>query len=225
MGAAVSGSGSAGAPGAMIGLVLGTALSLKVLGLSWQDIYDRLQTFFADLSTFWHVRWDSFSDLVHGLWDGLRNWWHGLSLDRFTFRLPHLGVEWYARGGIVDGATLIGAGEQGREAIIPLERHNEWIHMVAVELSAELQKLAPSVPSFQLIPAATGSHTPYAATLELPNPAAPDLSGLADTIARAIAALGDREQGDPEIRVYLDGKQLSDSVTRYQRRSSRAYGS
>ena len=53
---------------------------------------------------------------------------------------------------------------------------------------------------------------------------APDLSGLADTIARAIAELGNRPQRDQEIRVYLDGRQLSDAVTRYQRRDSRANG-
>lgn len=35
--------------------------------------------------------------------------------------IPSLSVEWHASGGIVDGATLIGAGEAGREAIIPLE--------------------------------------------------------------------------------------------------------
>ena len=57
--------------------------------------------------------------------------------------LPHLGVEWYARGGIVDGATLIGAGEKGKEAIIPLERHTEWIHLVALELKKELEVLTP----------------------------------------------------------------------------------
>lgn len=34
--------------------------------------------------------------------------------------LPKLSVDWYASGGIVDGATLIGAGEAGPEAIIPL---------------------------------------------------------------------------------------------------------
>jgi len=33
---------------------------------------------------------------------------------------PEFGVNWYARGGIVDGATLIGAGESGPEAIVPL---------------------------------------------------------------------------------------------------------
>ena len=35
--------------------------------------------------------------------------------------VPHLSVNWYAKGGIVDGATLIGAGEAGAEAIVPLD--------------------------------------------------------------------------------------------------------
>ena len=34
---------------------------------------------------------------------------------------PKIGVSWYAKGGIVDGATLIGAGEKGAEAIVPLD--------------------------------------------------------------------------------------------------------
>ena len=29
-------------------------------------------------------------------------------------------MNWYAKGGIVDGATLIGAGEAGPEGIVPL---------------------------------------------------------------------------------------------------------
>lgn len=41
-------------------------------------------------------------------------------LDWLSGGLPHISVEWYAKGGIVDGATLIGAGEKGPEAIIPL---------------------------------------------------------------------------------------------------------
>lgn len=49
--------------------------------------------------------------------------------------LPHLSVAWYAKGGIVDGATLIGAGEQGKEAIVPLERNTQWVNMVARELA------------------------------------------------------------------------------------------
>lgn len=41
--------------------------------------------------------------------------------DPLNGKLPSLSVSWYAQGGIVDGATLIGAGEAGAEAIVPLE--------------------------------------------------------------------------------------------------------
>ena len=40
-------------------------------------------------------------------------------LDWFSQGLPQIGIEWYARGGFVDGATLIGAGENGAEMILP----------------------------------------------------------------------------------------------------------
>jgi hypothetical protein len=44
-------------------------------------------------------------------------------------------LKFAARGGIVDGATLFGgnvvAGEAGKEAIIPLENHTEWLDLVA----------------------------------------------------------------------------------------------
>lgn len=36
-------------------------------------------------------------------------------------KIPKLGVKWFAKGGIVNGATLIGAGERGAEGIIPLD--------------------------------------------------------------------------------------------------------
>lgn len=48
--------------------------------------------------------------------------------------LPKLNVSWYAKGGIVNGATLIGAGERGAEAIIPLENNTEWLDKVADRL-------------------------------------------------------------------------------------------
>ena len=239
----------AGGPaGAAVGITLGALLSFKLLGYSWDDITDKIREFFNDLTDNFHLRWASWEELVHGLWDRLKNWWNGLVLDRFTFRLPHLtvtwqelasdsilakylgitalphlGVEWYARGGIVDGATLIGAGEQGKEAIVPLERHTEWIHMVAVQLKAELEKLTPAPPQLlRMIPAAAAATVPYAATAQ---PAeAPDFSGLADTIARAIAQLGEQNREEPVVRVFLDGRQLSDAVTKYQRRSNRASG-
>ena len=45
-----------------------------------------------------------------------------------------------ARGGIVDRATLAEIGENGREAIIPLENNKGWIKELASELSAIMIK-------------------------------------------------------------------------------------
>jgi len=240
-----------GPGGAAIGLAIGTLISLNVMDFDYSGIIHKFQEFFLDLTGFYDKEWNSWSDMVHGLWEGLKSWWHGLSLGRFDFKLPHLtvtwqelgansilarylgitaiphmGVEWYARGGIVDGATLIGAGEQGKEAIIPLERHTEWIRLVAVQLKEELAKLSSAPPPMiRMIPAGASALVPYAATAA---PTAsyepPDLSGLATTIAQTIAEIAERPQPEQQIRVYLDGRQLSDAVTRYQRRENRSNG-
>lgn len=111
---------------------------------------------------------DAINALRQGLqsaFDGIKRWWSGLSLGAFDFKtphlsvvwedipsdsilarflgftaIPHIGVDWYAKGGIVDGATLIGAGEVGKEAIIPLERNTEWISKVAAEMNSQMAK-------------------------------------------------------------------------------------
>ena len=43
---------------------------------------------------------------------------------------------WAARGGIIDSSTLIGigAGEAGREAILPLERNTGWMDTLAEKI-------------------------------------------------------------------------------------------
>lgn len=40
-------------------------------------------------------------------------------IDWLTDGLPKIGVEWYAKGGIIDGATLYGVGERGAELVWP----------------------------------------------------------------------------------------------------------
>ena len=36
--------------------------------------------------------------------------------------LPHFSVDWYAKGGIFDNPTIIGIGEKGSEAVVPLDK-------------------------------------------------------------------------------------------------------
>lgn len=93
---------------------------------------------------------DEIVENLHSTWDDLKKWWSSLTLPEFHIKkptlswvgefslhplsVPHLDITWAAKGGIVDGATLIGAGEAGKEAIIPLERNTQWIRNVAQEL-------------------------------------------------------------------------------------------
>lgn len=46
--------------------------------------------------------------------------WKEFGKGKFKVSLPSFSVNWFARGGIVDGAQLVGVGESGPEAIVPL---------------------------------------------------------------------------------------------------------
>jgi len=48
---------------------------------------------------------------------------------------PSVGIDWYARGGVFDkGARVVGLGENGAEAIVPLENNTKWINAVVKEM-------------------------------------------------------------------------------------------
>lgn len=58
-------------------------------------------------------------------------------------KLNKLEVPQLAKGGIVDSATLAVVGEQGKEAVVPLENNLEWLDKLAGMLG---EKMSPSVP-------------------------------------------------------------------------------
>lgn len=81
-------------------------------------------------------------------------------LDWLEGNTPSFSIDWYARGGIVDGATLIGAGEAGPEMILPKsgglmtdfaeevarqENDEELIRWLANNLGAIIAKNAPTI--------------------------------------------------------------------------------
>ena len=55
-------------------------------------------------------------------------------------RIPSFSVDWYARGGVFNSPSIIGVGEAGQEAVMPLERNTGWISILA-------QKLAERMPA------------------------------------------------------------------------------
>lgn len=44
---------------------------------------------------------------------------------------PSISVKWAAKGGVLNGATFVGAGEAGKEALLPLERDTSWADIIA----------------------------------------------------------------------------------------------
>jgi len=51
--------------------------------------------------------------------------------------IPHLGIDWYARGGIFTSASVIGVGEAGREAVVPLQ--GQYMKPFAKEIAKQME--------------------------------------------------------------------------------------
>ena len=137
--------------------------------------------------------------------------------------IPHIAVDWYARGGIVDGATLIGAGEDGKEAVVPLERHTEWIRMVAdalVDRITSNNRLAdfisgmpmPALVSGQVVPPRALSNSGSVFTDG-------DIQRLVSGLTAALS--GDGGFGETTVKLYLDGRQIAENVSKHQRQMER----
>ena len=62
------------------------------------------------------------------------NW--GIS-DLLRGIIPSLGIEWYAKGGILDSPSLIGVGEAGAEAVIPLN-NMRYVRPFAQAVASEM---------------------------------------------------------------------------------------
>lgn len=62
-------------------------------------------------------------------------------------KAPQFDVKWYANGGIFDKPSMIGVGEAGREAVVPLERNTDWIGDLAGMLTAQMQPLQNFTPA------------------------------------------------------------------------------
>ena len=96
---------------------------------------------------------------VFGAVNAMKNFFSGLHFELPKIKVPHfnikggsipwgiggkgtppsVSIDWYARGGVIDGARVIGVGEAGAEAVVPLERNTYWIRKVAEEMRKALQ--------------------------------------------------------------------------------------
>lgn len=64
-----------------------------------------------------------------------RGWSIGDLLDGI---IPHLGIDWYANGGIFNSPRVIGVGEAGPEAVLPIEKLQNMINASNAQMVAAL---------------------------------------------------------------------------------------
>ena len=133
-------------------------------------------------------------------------------------------ISWFARGGVFDGASVIGVGEAGKEAVVPLERNTEWINLV---VDGVIRRLQSSGVADQLADAFSSVPMPAMAggTVVPPNSAgsADALAGINETLAdlRALlAGTGATGGGTTEFRLFMDGKELHTRLQQLDRQAA-----
>ena len=140
------------------------------------------------------------------------------------FSLPRVSVSWYAKGGVFDKASLIGVGENGSEAVVPLERNTGWMQTVADGIASRLidsKGFADAITGRTLPAYATGSITPPG-TLGRREESLADALGksVTDAINLAFAnAFGNREENQP-IVVNIGNEQLAQYIVTMNKRQA-----
>ena len=200
-------------------------------------------------------KWNAFWSWIQGKWSGLKQWWENLRLNPFNIMLPHLtwgsrqvsgwlaktlstlglpsalptlSVRWYKKGGVFDKPTTIGVGEDGEEAVMPIEKNTEWIDKLALKLMSSMQAITDKV-TFRMPALAAGDVTPYSVASKNDRQAQEGGYGLGDVI-NAISSLkaflnaSDDSDRPIVLQVFLDGEQIETVVTRRQKEKNRARG-
>ena len=108
-----------------------------------KGIVDKIKSFFSFTVSLPHIKLPHFTISPSG-------WSIG---DLLKGSIPSLGISWYAKGGIFDKPTLFGygngalggLGENGAEAVVPLEKNTQWLTKIADMLSSRMGTNQPIV--------------------------------------------------------------------------------
>lgn len=109
--------------------------------------------------------WTSLKTKFTTFWTDMKNWFAGRALKLKTTwdttstlgkALVNMGLKgmpklsFFAKGGVVDGATLSVLGEAGKEAVVPLERNTGWMKVIAKLIAKEIATNTFSVQQVEI---------------------------------------------------------------------------
>lgn len=170
-------------------------------------------------------------------WNNVKSWWSQRAGELWTslnIKLPRInwhwnnivggfslpvfdGISWNAKGGILDGAqlfgamgnTLLGGGEAGREAVLPLDRNTEWMDQIADKVAERMYE-APD-PVYSILPTSGSNPSDLTELLTL----------LRELRADVSAMRRDGNQPQP-VTVNLDGRTITRNTVQHINRQAQA---
>lgn len=93
---------------------------------------------------------------IKGFFNGLSLKFPNIKLPHFSITgsfslsppsVPHLSIDWYKQGGVFNKPSVIGVGEAGTEAVMPLENNTEWIGVLANMISSKMDSSSSMTPT------------------------------------------------------------------------------
>ncbi|VSL30212.1 phage tail length tape-measure protein [Streptococcus pneumoniae] len=135
-------------------------------GDRWKDMQDALKEIPNWFKNLFNDAMDNAKNIVKSGIDKLKSFFNfdwslpKIKLPHFNIsgsfslmppRIPSFSVDWYARGGVFNSPSIIGVGEAGQEAVMPLERNTGWISILAQKLAERMS--ANNVPTGYSLPA------------------------------------------------------------------------
>lgn len=128
------------------------------VGTFFKNVVSHVKNAFSNVGEILTAPFRKAKDAIKKIVDNIKGFFKGLKLRFPNIPLPHfkikpsgwkvgdllegsipkLGIDWYAKGGVIDSPSLIGVGEDGAEAVVPLERNTGWIDRVAGEVAEQI---------------------------------------------------------------------------------------
>lgn len=144
-------------------------------------------------------------------------WTEAMSVGLNIPLLGEVSIPRLARGGVVQGARLAMIGEDGAEAVVPLERNTAWIRRVAAEMAGQLAGFQLPASYMQAIVAQEtragyGANTPT------------DRYDSAQAVADAIAAATGGQGAAIEVPLTIGGQEFGRAVLHYGRQEEKRRG-